>query len=265
MGPSTATTMWLDLLSSIIKWGQAIMPRGLQCTELMNFPSHIDMHYPVVRSPLRKLGYKFMPAEAYWILTGDNKVSTIAPYSKDIVNYSDDGFRFFGAYGPKVIGQLNYVVEALKRDINTRQAVMTIWRENPQETKDYPCTVALQFLVRGGKLNTIATMRSSDAWMGWPYDVFNFTMISAMVYLMVCEPNSPDDLGTLFMNVGSQHLYVKNEIDADKCISNIESIDEFFFDVNTFRSPIKGRSCDRLMVWLDERRKIGDLKTVLEV
>jgi thymidylate synthase len=70
-------------------------------------------------------------------------------------------------------------------------------------------------------IHTIANMRSSDLWLGWVYDVFNFTMITAWVALRyrermveVNQLNAPftpaPQLGKLFVNAGSQHIYEQN-------------------------------------------------------
>lgn len=169
------------------------------------------MQYPVITVRERELGYRFMAAEAAWILSGDDKVATIEPFSKRIASFSDDGERFFGAYGPKVLGQLAYAAATLKEDVFSRRSVISIWRENPPTTKDYPCTLSLQFLVRPPFVHTVATMRSSDAWLGWPYDVFNFTMITVALLQVLREIGGPGyQLGSLTLTAGSQHLYEEN-------------------------------------------------------
>lgn len=191
----------------------------MKTKELISYRRTFDMSFPVVTIDRRKLGYKFMCAEAAWILSGDDRVETIAPYSKEISRFSDDGVKFFGAYGPKITGQLWYVVDTLVRDRTSRQAVINFWRENPKITKDVPCTVNLQFLIRGTYVHTIANMRSTDAWLGWPYDVFNFTMITSMVMLLL-ETHGVGrlKLGTLTLAAGSQHLYEHNWEQAMACL-----------------------------------------------
>jgi thymidylate synthase len=168
------------------------------------------MRRPVVIVPERKMSYSFMAAEAYWIISGDNRVATIAPYNARIAQYSDDGETFFGAYGPRIDSQLDYVVGKFIADRETRQAGLTIWRENPPETKDYPCTIAMFFNLRDCDLNCHVFMRSSDQWFGVPYDIFNFSCVS---YLICCRLNAvlnnDTDIkpGTLYLTAASSHLY----------------------------------------------------------
>jgi thymidylate synthase len=164
-----------------------------------------------------------MAAEAYWILSGDDRVETIAPYSARIKDFSDDGVRFFGAYGPKIVAQLPYVVEKLLTDPRSRQAGLTIWRESPPETKDVPCTVAVFFAIRNGKLNAHVFMRSSDVWLGVPYDVFNFSMLSHLVCGLLNEQFDLGDQvspGKLYLTAASSHLYAENWEDAKFCTTS---------------------------------------------
>lgn len=219
---------WLDLLHMVMATGKDVSPRGMLTRELMQYTIQVNMRKPVLTVPLRKINYKFMAAEAYWILTGDNRVETIAPYNKNIANFSDDGETFFGAYGPKIVDQIPYVVNKLMADPDSRQAGLIIWRESPPQTKDVPCTVAIFFNIRtkDGKryLNANVFMRSNDVWLGTPYDVFNFCMLGHFVCGYLNKMNgivgSVDAIlpGKLFLTAASMHLYDSNWEDANICI-----------------------------------------------
>lgn len=224
----SATNVWRYLLGEILD-GDVVRPRGLETRELMHKTIVVPLARPVIYDAARKLSYRFMAAEALWILNGDYRVETIAPYNPNIAQFSDDGVTFFGAYGPRVISQLDHVVGALVADRDTRQAVISIWRPNPPKTKDVPCTVALAFNVRESALNVHAFMRSSDAWLGVPYDVFNFAMIGARVACaMNYESATPRlTLGRLYLTAVSSHLYAERFDDAERCaIATDTLIDE---------------------------------------
>jgi thymidylate synthase len=140
--------------------------------------------------------------------------------------FSDDSIVMRGAYGPKIIDQLGYVVDAIEHDKDSRQAVINIWRERPGPSKDIPCTTSLQFIVRKGRLNCIATMRSNDVVKGFTYDVFTFSMISLYVSHLLRARGIYVNLGDLYVNVGSLHLYdsdrdkAKGWVKEDKIVSN---------------------------------------------
>lgn len=214
---------WLEAINDILTNGDPVAPRGKMTREIPQRTIVVNMRKPVLRIPDRSLSYKFMAAEAFWILTGDDKVETIAPYNSRIKDFSDDGERFFGAYGPKIVAQLPYIIEKLQADEDSRQAGLTIWRECPPQTKDVPCTVAIFFNIRGGKLNAHVFMRSSDVWLGVPYDVFNFSMLSHLVCGLLNEHRLTADAvapGKLFLTAASSHLYETNWDDAKLCLAS---------------------------------------------
>lgn len=208
--PGKADQVWLQLIDKINRYGNLYSPRGQETYEIIGQQTIVDMRHPIVTIPERKIGHRFMAAEAAWILSGDDRVSTISPYSRNISQFSDDGETFFGAYGPKIKDQLFYIANTLSADPDSRQAVINIWRENPGVTKDVPCSLSVQFLIRDNRLHCQYTMRSSDAWLGWVYDVFNFTMLSAVVLLMLGDRFPQLELWSLTLTAGSQHLYERD-------------------------------------------------------
>lgn len=165
-----------------------------------------DMLSNVLVSPERNPNYRFMVAEWLWIQFGLDDLKTISHYNSIYKNFSDDGEILAGAYGPRLKNQWSYVCHNLKSDADTRQAVVSIWTPSPSPSKDIPCTIALQFLIRDNHLHLIATMRSSDVWLGLPYDFFAFTMLCNYVAAHFPEV----ELGSCTMQLGSSHLYDLN-------------------------------------------------------
>lgn len=207
----TADKAWKNLVEEILLTGSETSPRGQLTKEILGKKSTFDMNYPVIVNHGRKLGYKFMAAEAAWIISGDNRVATIAPYAKHIKDFSDDGLLYFGAYGPRFRDQVRHVIRALEIDEDSRQAVITLWRPNPPDTKDVPCTISLHWVIRNGKIHCFADMRSSDVYLGVPYDWFNFTMMTCYVALLLKQRNKMSlGLGTMHFYAHSQHLYERN-------------------------------------------------------
>lgn len=217
--------VWLATMDTVLTFGKEVAPRNLMTKELLQHTIEMDMRKPVINIKERGLNYRFMAAEAYWILSGDDQVEELAQYNPRIAEFSDDGQRFFGAYGPKIINQLDYVVTKLKQDPMSRQAVINIWRECPPITKDVPCTVTMVFNIREGKLNMHVFMRSSDVWLGIPYDVFSFSMVAHRVCgqlnLLGGESISP---GSLFLTAASSHMYQTNWNNARHLLDNYWSV-----------------------------------------
>lgn len=223
-----ASNSWLWALHCVNNFGKYVSPRGLKTKEFLNCQFEMDMNNPIVCVPERNIGTAFMCAEPAWILSGDNTLEFIDQFAP-MERYSDDGMFLGGAYGPKIVDQLPYVVKCLSEDPLSRQAIINIWREKPGRSGDIPCTVCYQFLIRNSRLDMIAIMRSNDIFLGTPYDIFTQTMVALSVKLILQEVSNefPNlKLGTLTLKVGSLHLYESN-IEAIQDILDKNKFEEF--------------------------------------
>lgn len=204
-------TLYKQVLRNLVD-GHRVAPRGVETREAIG--AHLTLHRTnnnILTLPARKLNHHFMVAEFLWMISGQNHVGLIEPFNKSILIAADEGMTSFaGAYGPKIIDQVPYVIDTLRKDPSSRQAVLTIWRERPRASKDVPCTVSMQFFVRDKKLHMVTYMRSNDAWLGLPYDVFNFTTLQKYVASALYGNGHCDDVGEYHHMVGSMHLYERD-------------------------------------------------------
>ena len=164
----------------------------------------------IMMNDVRKMPIRYAVGELLWYLSGNNKLEEIRKYSKAWDRMSDDGETVNSNYGyciQKKFGfdQWDHVLNILKENKESRQAVIHIKDADNAISKDVNCTVCLQFLVRDNKLYMTVYMRSNDLWMGFPYDVFQF---SAMQVLMSMQLGV--ELGTYTHHVGSLHLYKRD-------------------------------------------------------
>jgi len=86
----------------------------------------------VILSPVRDANPYFHMVECAWLLAGRNDVASLTPYVKNFERYAEPGGVVHGAYGHrwrKHFGydQLGAVVNKLKGDPGTRQAVIQMW------------------------------------------------------------------------------------------------------------------------------------------
>lgn len=193
-------TVWLAKVHEILTYGSPVNVRGFDTLELLHDTMIVDMQVPIITNISRKLNYKLMASEALWILEGRDDI-----FHKVMEKYSDDGVTLAGAYGPKIIYQIPYVVDKLTKDRYTRQAVLTIWEREPAPSKDIPCTVSMQFMIRDDVLSMHVYMRSSDIWLGVPYDIFSFSMVGHVIAVLT---NSTP--GLLHITAGSRHMYISD-------------------------------------------------------
>lgn len=155
--------------------------------------------------------------ELLWYLTGDNRLDFIEPYIPRYREESEDnGISVYGGYGPRLLhqrgsDQIRNVIALLRERSATRRAVIQIFNAEDIATDhtEIPCTTTLQFFVRNKRIHLIATMRSNDAYIGLPHDVFCFTMLQEIVARTLdCE------IGIYRHFVGSMHLYDRDRLSA---------------------------------------------------
>lgn len=205
----TMNHAWQATLEKVLDTGRVITTRGKRVIEVDHHTVTVNMNHPVLWSETRKLNYKFMAAEAAWIISGSDSVAEIGKYNPRMFEFSDDGLRLAGAYGVRFSEQFIPTVDRLLDDPNTRQATMTLWRPELRKSKDMPCTVAMDFKIREGMLNAHVFMRSSDVWLGLPYDVFSFSMMACNILEAYKLRGGYADvnLGVLYLTAASSHLY----------------------------------------------------------
>jgi thymidylate synthase len=218
---------YVDLVQHVLKHGKEVAPRGQKTREIEDAIIRIE---DVTNVLPMNIGRGTVPGigavEACQLLSGTSFPDLVIAIGPQFKNYAEDNGIFHGAYGPRTNGQFDVIIDRLRQDPDTRQAVVTIW--NPQydlqpNKRDYPCTILHQFRIRDNKLNMSVYMRSNDVWLGAAYDFFQFTRVQlAIASVLGIEP------GTYNHHVGSLHIYeqhyevaeslkhtdIKNEIPA---------------------------------------------------
>ena len=154
--------------------------------------------------------------EFMWYMSGSNLIEFIEHYIPNYRQFSDDGITANGAYGPRIFSQrgqdqISQLCEILRKKPDTRQAVLQILNAEDVNsgTRDVPCTCTLQFFPRGNTLSLMTHMRSNDAYMGLPHDIFAFTMLHELI-----ARETGYVVGTYHHSVGSMHLYEQDVKEA---------------------------------------------------
>ena len=155
--------------------------------------------------------------EFLWYLAGSEKIDFIKYYINKYDEYSDDGKTVYGAYGPRLfnlhgaINQVQNVIDTLTVNAASRRAVIQLFHGEDlannleMRRKDLPCTCTLQFSVRNNQLHAMVMMRSNDAYLGLPHDVFAFTMLQELIARSLSV-----EVGPYKHAVGSLHLYTRD-------------------------------------------------------
>lgn len=191
----------------LLDYGILVGPRGLSTKELI--APQIIITNPqsrLVYNKDRKYGIFHALTEATCLYSDSDLLKDIGRYNQGMKTYSDNGVTLYGSYGKRISKYLDDIVEKLKSDKDTRQAVLSIYESKDlrAKTKDVPCTENLQFLIRDNKLHLIVSMRSNDILFGFQYDVFMFTMLQETIANTLGIP-----IGYYIHNAGSLHVYEK--------------------------------------------------------
>jgi thymidylate synthase len=209
----------VDLALEIRNNGTAVAPRGMPTRELLGASFQLlDPSDALPTGVGRQLNPGIAAVEALQLIAGEtypDLMIQIAPNFAQFTEIDRGGhLHFHGAYGPRAGWQTTKVIDKLKSDASSRQAVITMWEphfDNETGHLDYPCTIGLHFMLRDDKLNLHTTMRSNDVWWGLTYDAFQFTQLQGAVANALGVP-----IGTYFHTANSLHLYERDFAKVDQ-------------------------------------------------
>jgi thymidylate synthase len=182
--------IYRNVCQMVVKYGKESSPRG-QLTREVLAPT-IVVYHPEDCLPMRvgrKPSMKVAVVEAVQLCGAFHDPEMMVAASPSFAQYREPyGQDFHGAYGKRISNQVNYVVNRLQEDPESRQAIVTLWSpslDNLSGKKDYPCTISFQFLIRDDQLTMFTNMRSNDVWLGLAYDLFQFGQLQWTVANML--------------------------------------------------------------------------------
>ena len=140
---------------------------------------------------------------------------------KDLVKFSDLWNNFEAAlYGYTIFerfkyNQLNWIIMLLKRNPESRRAIIKLTYPIINEVDKEPCAKDIHFFIRDNQVKAILNLRSSDFIYGLFYDLPFFRLIHRIV-----AESLGIKLGELSVNVDTFHCYFK---DLDKLNSIVNN------------------------------------------
>jgi len=175
---------------------------------LMN-PQDNDIH-----GKQRNWSEEYAEAEWQWYLSGDPSVQKLGDIYGKIPpiwkRMADENGNVNSNYGWQWQrnNQLDYVVDLLKNNPDTRKAAISIYdaKESGKYSKDTPCTYAVQFTIIDNKLNMSVYMRSNDIWYGFCNDQYCFSELQKIV-----AEKLSIETGWYYHHAHNMHLY-KNKL-----------------------------------------------------
>jgi thymidylate synthase len=198
---------YLQLLQDILDNGSVKGDRtGTGTTSVFGrqFRHDLTKGFPLLTT--KKLHFKSIVNELIWFLRGDTNVKWLNENGVTIWNeWADD----FGDLGPiygkqwtswptsdgRTINQIDYVIKNLRENPNSRRILFHGWNPEflPDETLSPsdnvrsglmalpPCHLLYQFYVANGKLSAQLYIRSSDSFLGLPYNIASLALLTHML------------------------------------------------------------------------------------
>ncbi|RZS35451.1 thymidylate synthase [Corticibacter populi] len=209
----TLDDMLYDVLKALLAERTSVKASRGDFTELFGVLLHLKN--PRARLSRSEDKSKVFSAlgELLWYLSRDTKLDFIDYYVPGVFqDESDDQVTVRSGYGERLFSfngadQMANVIKLLKEKPSSRRAVIQLFDATDllKPYKSIPCTCTLQFMARDDRLHMFVSMRSNDAFLGLPHDVFSFTMLQELVARSVGM-----EVGEYKHCAGSLHLYKKH-------------------------------------------------------
>ncbi|MNK57586.1 Thymidylate synthase 2 [compost metagenome] len=178
----------------------------------------------------KKIHFKSVIHELLWFLSGETNIKYL---KENGVRIWDEWANEHGELGPvygsqwrswqiadtqfdedfeyyritdETIDQITEVINSIRTNPDSRRHLVSAW--NVGEIKDMklpPCHYAFQFYVADGKLSCKFNMRSTDVFLGLPFNIASYALLTMMV-AQICDL----DVGELIYSGADVHIYTNH-------------------------------------------------------
>ena len=168
--------------------------------------------FPLVTT--KRVHFKSIAYELLWFLRGESNVSWLRDNGVTIWNeWADDAGELGPVYGVQwrswptpsgeQIDQISDVIEQIKTNPDSRRLIVSAW--NPADIPQMalaPCHAFFQFYVADGKLSCQLYQRSADLFLGVPFNIASYAMLTHMV-----AEQTGLEVGDFVWTGGDCHIY----------------------------------------------------------
>ena len=192
------------------------------------FRHDLSLGFPLLTT--KKLHFKSIANELIWFLSGNTNTKWL---NENGVRIWDEWATEEGDLGPvygqqwtawptkdgKSINQIDYVIDTLRHNPNSRRILFHGW--NPEYLPDEsisptenvkqgrmalpPCHLLYQFYVANGKLSAQLYIRSSDSFLGLPYNIASLALLTHML-AQQCDLQPHE----IIVSIGDAHAYANH-------------------------------------------------------
>lgn len=172
--------------------------------------------FPLVTT--KKIHLKSVIYELLWFLKGDTNLNYLHEHGVTIWDeWADTEGNLGPIYGKQwrswptadgqCIDQITQVVQMIKTNPDSRRLIVSAWNVGELDKMALPpCHLLIQFYVAEGKLSCQLYQRSADAFLGVPFNIASYSLLTYMV-AQQCDL----DVGEFIWTGGDCHIYLNHQ------------------------------------------------------
>ena len=206
---------YLDLLEKIIAEGDHKNDRtGTGTLSIFGYQMRFDLQqgFPLITT--KKIHFKSVVYELLWFLKGETNIQYLrdnnikiwdewADENGDLGPIYGSQWRSWGTAGGRSIDQINYLIDNLKKNPDSRRHIVSAWNVGEiDKMKLPPCHILFQFYVSNGRLSCQLYQRSADVFLGVPFNIASYSLL-----IMMVADQLNLDYGEFVHTFGDVHIY----------------------------------------------------------
>jgi len=204
-----------DILHHILSEGIPKDDRtGTGTRSVFGYQTRFDLSRGFPLLTTKKLHVKSIIYELLWFINGDTNIRYLQDHGVRIWNeWADENGDLGPVYGEqwrswkaadgRVIDQLSNTIRLIKEDPDSRRIIINAWNVGDLDRMALsPCHCLFQFYVRDGKLDCQLYQRSADAFLGVPFNIASYALLTMMI-----AQATGLEYGEFVHTFGDLHLY----------------------------------------------------------
>ena len=208
-------TPYEDLLRDVLEHGAHKSDRtGTGTRSVFGRQIRYDLAkgFPLITT--KRVHFKSIAYELLWFLRGESNVRWLQEHGVTIWDeWADENGNLGPVYGVqwrswptpdgRHIDQITEVIEQLQHNPDSRRILVSAW--NVAELSKMalmPCHALFQFYVADGKLSCQLYQRSSDMFLGVPFNIASYALLTVMI-----AQQCGLQLGEFIWTSGDTHIY----------------------------------------------------------
>ncbi|MGB0955405.1 MAG: thymidylate synthase [Panacagrimonas sp.] len=206
---------YLNLMRQVLDHGAPKSDRtGTGTRSIFGHQMRFDLAQGFPLLTTKKLHLRSIIVELLWFLRGDTNIAWLKEHGVSIWDeWADENGELGPVYGKqwrswptaddRHIDQLQLLLDQIRGNPDSRRLIVSAWNVGELDAMALaPCHALFQFYVAQGKLSCQLYQRSADIFLGVPFNVASYALLTMMV-AQVCEL----ELGEFVWTGGDCHLY----------------------------------------------------------